>query len=372
MTEFDFEFDFAELETGSPSEESAPAEAEPKSAEPTENTRLLSVHAIGQYVFCPRSAVLALETGDQTDIDEPPPRLDFLPNFDLERIEEELSKQLRRLWPLLLLTLAAIAPMVVGVWRQERLVFYPALAIFLTCALGVFAVSQAILVLAARRRAALRAQAREPSPHIEQVEPVNWWCMLKARFDPISYGRPVRHPLLPLEGNPWRVLERASMRIPVVRSGGDKLGPKPNQVYEKHTLRLAAYAALLETTKHVESPYGLVFPVDSHVGLAVPLPKRKKEAVAELVEQLRQTLRQSQAGQSEPRPPKNDKLCANCPHGRPVPITETEAKKLRAAGSLLVFEDPREKMFHCVCGDRFGSAPPHTTSVRRGLVARVQ
>jgi len=370
--DFDFDFDLAELGIEPQPHEVGQAMIEAEDIEPPHDAeRLISVHAVGQYAFCPRSAILALETGDETDIDEPLPRLDYLPNFDLERIEEELSKWLGRLGRLSVFGAGAGVLAVAGAWQQERLVFYPALAVFLGCALGIFVVFEAVSILIARRWAARHAKVREPSPFIDEIEPVNWWEMLKARFDSVSYQRPFRHPILPLEGSPWRVLERGSLRIPVIRSGGEQLGPKPNRVYAKHEARLAAYAVLLEATEHVESPYGLVFPVESHIGLAVPLPKWKKEYVWELVEEIRQTLRQSQNGQSELRLPENQRLCKNCCHGAPEPLTAGEAAELQDTGKLLVLEDQDGRSFHCACGDRFGSAPPHGKSIQLGLVTRL-
>ena len=35
-----------------------------------------------------------------------------------------------------------------------------------------------------------RAEARAPEPNITRIERVNWWSMLRAGFEPISYERP--------------------------------------------------------------------------------------------------------------------------------------------------------------------------------------
>ena len=328
----------------------------------------MSVHALGQFVYCPRSAILAAELGDETDIDEPPPRLDYLPNFDLERIEEWLSKYIRRLLLALFLAAGLTLLMIAGLVEANRLLFYPAFAVFVPCLMWLMHLAGAVLQLGLRRRAALRAELREPDPRIEGITVVNWWSMLKAGFEPVSYERPFRHPELPLEGNPWRVLERGSLRIPVVRSGSDRLGERNNHVFPKHQIRLAAYAVLLETMGHVEVPYGLIFPADSVTGLAIPITRSLQEEATRRLDHFLQILLRSQNGESEPNPPRDRRRCEKCRHGEPTPITPDAIKQARKAGTpLLVLQQPGGRGYHCLCGDRFGSAPPHGRSIKLGL-----
>lgn len=333
---------------------------------------LISVHALGQFTFCNRAGVYAAEHGEESDPEEFEPRLDFLPNFDLERIEEQLSKMLQALWGLLILTLVFAAAMVGGVAVHSRRVFYPALAGCLVCLVCLPRNVRANWILIRRRSAARRARASEPEPTFQRIEPVNWWSMLKAGFEPVSYRRQMRHPVLPLEGNPWRVLERASLRIPVILSGGRRLGDAKHSIYPKHALRLAAYAVLLEATEHVHVPYGVIFPANSHLGLAVPLEDALRDRVATEVRRARDLLSRSQAGESDPRPPHERQHCTSCPHGVPQPISDSEIVRSRQLGErLLILEDRHDRRFHCPCGDRFGSAPPHVRIIELGLRASV-
>jgi hypothetical protein len=39
---------------------------------------------------------------------------------------------------------------------------------------------------------------------------------------------------------------------------------------------------------------------------------------------------------------------------------------------LLLLEQVDGRRFHCTCGDRFGSAPPHKKSLRLALISRMQ
>ena len=142
--------------------------------------RLLSVHALGQFAFCSRSGIYSAEHGDETDVDEPPLRLDYLPNFDLALIEERLSQLLQYFWMALVLSLASPAVLVAGLVARNRSLVYPALAVTGLSWLWFLDLVSLIFTLLRRRSAARRAAVREPSPHISRIEEVNWWSMLSA------------------------------------------------------------------------------------------------------------------------------------------------------------------------------------------------
>ncbi len=339
----------------------------------TRMRRLLSVHALGQYVFCPRSAILAAENGDDRDADEPPPRLTFLPNFDRERIEETLSTYIGQLGFLVVCGVCLLLLMRLGLHAGSRWVFYPSLLALLGLAYAALVTCVAILDLTLRRRAALRAEAGEPAPEITRIAAVNWWSLLAAGFAPVNYPRPFQHPELPLEGAPWRVLERGSLRIPVIRSGGSKLGPKRGELYAKHEIRLAAYALLLEAAGHWEVPYGLLFPVDSPRGLALPITSALRERARRLLIAWDQQFEASQRHGLHPPPPENRHRCGGCQYGQPLPIREPEVARAHKAGRpLVVLRQRRGDLFHCACGDRFNWMPPHRTTVKRRLTATVE
>lgn len=346
------------------------AEPERGNSEPgrTRVRRLLSVHALGQYVYCVRSAILAAERGDERDIDEPLPRLTYLPNFDREQIEEMLSKKITQLGFFLLYGVFLGILMKMGLAAQNRWVFYPSFLALIGLSVWSLHVFVCLLQLAIRRRAAIRAEAREPEPNIQRIEKVNWWSLLKAGFEPIDYRRPFQHPEFPLEGCPWRVLQRGSRRIPVIKSGTRKLGNKKGELYPKHQVRLAAYALLLEASGHLDVPYGLVFPHDSAHGLAVPITDRQKERVVELLHEFELKLVDSQQHKVEPRLPAQRNRCTQCDYGKPVTVSTREVENSRKAGlQLVVLQDETGDLYRSDCSDRFGSAPPHGLAVRKCL-----
>jgi hypothetical protein len=333
---------------------------------------LISVHALGQYVFCPRSAILSAEKGDQRDVDELFPRFTYLPNFDREQIEEMLSAKITQLGFFVLYGVCLVVLLKMGLEEQRRWVFYPSFLALFGLSFWSLNIVVCIVDLAIRRRAALRAEAREPEPSITAIQPVNWWSMLKAGFEPITYERPFQHPELPLEGSPWRVLQRGSYRIPVVKSGSRELGAKRGELYPKHQVRLVAYALLLEAAGYIEVPYGLVFPVDSPRGLAFPITAELRQRCVGLLHDFERKLAESQHDNIQPQLPENRNRCAKCDYGKPLPATVREVENARKSGQpLVVLRHASGQLYRCECADRFGSAPPHGLTVRKGLTAVV-
>lgn len=329
---------------------------------------MLSVHALGQFVFCPRAAILAAERGDQRDLDEPLPRLTFLPNFDLERIEEALSAKLKLLGLAVVLIVALPVSMVLSLRDQTPVYFYLASATLFFALLWAADLLTAVVKLAIRRAIALRAEAREPEPSFSGTESVNWWSLLNAGFEPITYPRPFQHPEYPLEGCPWRVLHKGSLRIPVIRAGGDRLGNDSDRLFPKHEVRLVAYALLLEADGHHRVPYGVVFPPDSPWGLAFSITENHRRQAVKLLADFQQQLNDSQQRNVHPGLPANRNCCANCDYGKPVPTTLREVNSLRKAGEqVVVLQNRSDQLFRCDCADRFGSAPPHRDAVRMQL-----
>jgi len=359
-----------------PSPKAVPAQPDGVSAEHRHsNTRLrkyLSVHALGQFVFCRRSAILAAENGDDSD-DRPMPRLTYLPNFDLERIEEALRARLSQMGLAMICCVIGFCLMVTVILNRNLALFCLSLMAFIGC--SMWCLQQAIYVaqLASRRRAAMRAEVCEPIPEVIAIQVANWWSLLKSGFEPVNYDRPFRHPEFPLEGCPWRVLERGSQRVPVIRSGAKKLGDTKGTLYPKHQIRLVAYALLLESIGHVQVPYGIVIPADSPRGYAMPITDAMRaEAVAKL-RGFTSVLDDSQRHQIHPAVPKQRKRCQQCPHGKPESISLREIDTVHKTGkNVVVLVSPKSQTFHCECGDRFGSVPPHRTIIERKLLASVQ
>lgn len=329
--------------------------------------RRVSVHALGQYVYCPRAAVLADERGDARDPDEAPPRLDYLPCYELARIDEAIARQLDRLLGAVVLVGGLVVLALRGWWDPGSTLFVPSFALLGPAVWWLLSVVEALARLAARRRAALTAQADAPPPEVTVVTHVHWWGLLRAGLEPYEPRQPYRHPSLPLGGAPWRVLQRGGLQVPVVKSGGKRLGPRAGSVYAKHELRLAAYALLLEADGHTVAPYGVVLRDGTTQGLAVPLSAETKRSAARRAQELVDLVTRWRARLADPPAPREASRCGGCHHGAPEAVSAREARRLAAEGPLLLLRGVKGDLHHCACGDRFGAAPPHNKTLRKGL-----
>ena len=328
----------------------------------------LSVSALGQFLYCKRAAILASELGDTHDIDERKPRLSYRPNYTLDQIEAALSNRGIECCTAMMTCFGLFLLLIYSVSVQHRPLFQFAFLFFFAAVFTAAWLAAAVISLVVQRRAAINAEAIEPIPSFQGIARVNWWSMLKCGFDIVDYDRPFRHPERPLEGNPPQVLERDSVRIPVIRSA--RLGDRDGELFPKHQIRLVAYAMLLETIEHVRVPYGLVFPRWSSHGLAMEITPTLRAKAIPVLEEFLQSIENSQVRRIEPRMPEQKSRCSGCDYGKPLQISENEIKAMRKEGKeLLVLRRENGTAYHCQCGDRFGSAPPHRNSIKMRLAA---
>lgn len=333
----------------------------------------ISVHALGKYAFCPRAGVLASESADDTDPDEDPLRLDYLPNYDLELIEEQIARLVRQWFIFLMLMLVGmVAAQICMHWQA----FWPlqgSLLATLLLAYRWLEISLDKVVLCYRRQQAAGAKPEIPIESLQTPQAVCWWSLLKAGFESHAYPQPIQHPELPVEGNPWRVLHYGSLRIPVIRAGGRKLGPANNQLFGKYEVRLCAYALLLTAQPHIRTPYAVIFPAHSTQGLAIPMSPEFLQRARRFIVQAASASQQAQAKLVIPAMPANRAHCLGCSYGRPTSMNPIEIQSARQQpGQVLVLSNGRGSFFHCACGDRFQAAPPHRRILNKGLAAIVQ
>ena len=218
----------------------------------------ITVHTLGEFVFCPRAGLIAYDAQGTEDVDDEPltPRVNFLPDFSLPEIELRLAKEVdafdRRF------RAVAVASIVgfLGWFNSMPLLLVGS---GLGLAVGGWLLSDrvgAILVLARRREAARAARAGDPQLRCENGA-INWWQILAGGASSLAYKISLRCDEMRLIGKPWRVLRFASLRVPVIRPGSqnDEL---QFLVRPQHRVRLAAYAHLLSRCEGAEAPCGIV------------------------------------------------------------------------------------------------------------------
>ena len=248
------------------------------------------VRTLGEFVFCPRAGLLSHASADEED--EPTDErmnLNFLPEYSLTLIEEQLAVQLGRLARWAAWAAGGFFLVVVAVLNELPPMVPLALAVpTVLCVRKSLHALSAVVTLGDRRRDALAATPAEPPADLADDSPVRWWDLLKAGFESVPYLEPLFDEDLNLAGKPWRVLNRGSLRIPVIRLPADNYHAGRYWVYEQHRVRLAAYARLLAACEGGQTPYAVVLFGGSYDGVAVPVIPG--EAVRAQLDELRRTL----------------------------------------------------------------------------------
>ncbi len=324
------------------------------------------VRTLGEFVFCPRAGLLSHASADEDD--EPTDErmnLNFLPEYSLTLIEEQLAVQLRRLAHWAAWSAGGLFLVVVAVWNELPPVVPLALAVpTILCVWKSLQALSAVVTLGDRRRDALSATPTEPPVDLTDDVPVRWWELHKAGFESVPYLEPLFDEKLALAGKPWRVLKKGSLRIPVIRLPADNYHAGRYWVYEQHRVRLAAYAALLAACEGGQTPYAVVLFGGSYNGVAVPVIP--VEAIRAKLDELRRALDLEKMGIPTPLPT-NPNVCSGCPLGRPRVVTAADRKDESLGRKLHVITGPDGRAYHSECGDRFRWTPPHDDAVRKRL-----
>ncbi len=314
----------------------------------------LKVHAVAEYIFCPRAGILAHENHHDDD-DEEQPSLYTLPKYELEAIERALielrERCVKEVW--IFVVLALCGPVGVLIKQYWALVFI---------GIGMVYYSQRILNLVAdgtellkRRNLALRGRCEEPDPDSDILQSINWFGLLNLGFESIRLHEPLRDPAWQLEGKPWRVLKKGSLVIPVFHTKSNLDRPR-----DQHTAKIMAYCRLVEVSFNVECPYGIILTREDCSGFSIPnMAKFRRGFHNEFIE-FRNLARESDSIGSERPIAYNPDACEYCPLGEPHAVRS--GKRVRRHGAplpIVVLRDSRGKELRCDCGDRFEWKPPH-------------
>ncbi|MFZ1008990.1 MAG: hypothetical protein WAN65_19270, partial [Candidatus Sulfotelmatobacter sp.] len=199
----------------------------------------IKVRTLGEFVFCPRAGILAAEKeGDEDESVEDPVRLDFLPEYSLSMIEDQLGLHIRALgtWGGRVAGLLIVMAVAWFFGWKVAVVIGAVVLLWLGRRLGQEI--RAVLTLADSRRQAIAAEPKEPPENATSQTPVNWWELLRTGFDPIPLKISLRDEAIKLAGRPWRVLRKGSLRIPVIKISEDFYEGGRYWIYPQHEIRL--------------------------------------------------------------------------------------------------------------------------------------
>ena len=323
--------------------------------EASEKDPWLGVYVLSQFVFCPRAGINAHESPVEPDEEgEPSVRLDLMPRYDLQEVQQAFSAVVNRIIWLVMIIVA-------GVFIFMHLVqrVHPDFAF-----LGAVVEIGLLLYLAPnlvnawelhhRMQILKTSKPKEPDPDKEEIQDVDWAELLKAGFMSVPCNERLSHEAWKLKGKPWRILRRKNMHIPVF------LRPNGNgKLHKKYLVKVAAYCHLLQATANAESPYGIVLTTNSFAGVAVPNNPASRKPFHDTLRQARGILMEAKAGQVPPEPTQLS-LCHGCPFGKPIPYQpgETEHESNGKTLEIMALSDG-SSIKHSHCGDRFQWIPPH-------------
>jgi hypothetical protein len=340
--------------------ESGPLPGEPSS---TEAAPWLGVHVLSEFTFCARAGYIArgTEAADPGDDYWLRPNLDYRPSYALYELRREILAASAQTLLLGIVCGAVLAGcfMLLRAWSVVPLVAGVALFVALAWPLSRSLARLSSLVSSWKRIGSLGPH--EPDPDATTPQPVIWWELLRAGFDPVRLPEPLGSPASRIAGRPWRVLRKGDLQIPVFRVPGDG----PGQLYPKHTVRAAAYCALVERTVGAKSPYAIALFAGTYNGWTFPNTPEARAFFDQVLSAARAYLEPEAAI----GPPGSTRICAGCPHGSPRPYRRAESESalfdrlVRPHGR--VAQDGR--VYHSTCGDRFGWTPPHDAAVALGI-----
>ena len=331
-----------------------------------DTTPWIGVHVLTEFVFCPRAGVIAFEqrridTGEEIDGS---PRLDYLPDFEIELIEVALQKTWSGIWALLTWTPPVV--LITGIagflldWRLWLILVAFGVWLFRR----LFVHLRDVLKLSARLRAARAATPKEPDPDSTESQPVNWWSLLKCGFTPVEYQDPHEDASWHLAGKPWRVLHKGAHRIPVFRKRWGKA-----EVYPQNVARMAAYCHVIEKAEGSSAPYGIILFGNGYDGVTIPNSAGNQESFRQALTRARRLVEAVQTEGLMPDLPVRSTVCHACRLGLPrvyrKGITDTELDGRQLPAYRTRGEDRR--VYHSICGDRFRWVPPHDVAAARGL-----
>lgn len=314
---------------------------------------LISVHVLGQFVFCPRAAVLAMEAPNEDEEPGLGPQLQGVMDYQEHHFVEAIRKMSQQLGTLAILVTGVLI-WIFLFWRW----FSPAASMvwaiplaFLLLKVAEVGKQLTLLVAAHGRQKAAPELLIDLSSNNPQH--VSWWSLRKAGFDCTQpKGRNI-DPIRGVHGKPWRTLSKvATEKIPVIRK---HLGNR--EVRPQHEVRLAAYCALLEAAEGVDAPFGVVVFAGTDECVIIPNSPENQRRYAVELERLREFLSLVRQGTMLPAPPPASH-CHHCPLGQP---RKYSAATPTTDGFGRVVPPRLTNGKHSPCGDRFNWDPPRAT-----------
>ena len=333
-----------------------------------ENERpdLINVHALGKFKFCHRAGIIAHESKQVEDSDdwEEIPKLNYLPVFDIAKLDEILKETTKQLTQSTVALLVLISFLIC-------LCYFGFLYLAICVMLPIFLFGRKAKIhydecseISRRLKDAKDARSAHLGDPSAGIRKISWWGLLnngeftanvpQASFQSISRG---------LAGKPARIVSHHQERIPVVLHQDEIEQPK-----DYHLIRLAAYSLLIEENQRGSVvKWGIVLNPTTMRGLAIPISEDLKKETEIQLASFKAGIFESNNGTDAVAPPES--FCLSCPYGQPKPVKRS-LSEFKLGDSSLPINVKRAnngKAYHSLCGDRFFWLPPHAQTIDLGI-----
>ena len=318
----------------------------------------IGVHVLTEFIFCERAGHLAMAEHTIDELQKRP-NLRYLPRWSAISMREALVRAsvLSAISGILLATVVTCLLLRWQTWPMIANVLLGTAAWI--CWQVLRHGLRAMWILRSRLRATDLAGPIDPARLADGCVGVSWWSLLNSGFESVAYKDSLRDERLRLNGRPWRVLRKGSLRIPVFLASGQ------SRLHRQHHARIAAYCHLLETCEGAKSPFGVVLFGDSYEGETVPNQPSSRKAFHNALVAARASVRAARRGHLARRP-SNANRCSGCPFGKPY-VSKSFWLVSRARGIHAV-RGADGRRYHSTCGDQYRWVPPHEKAIQKRLI----
>lgn len=342
-------------------------------AKEEQRKRMLGVHTVSEFVFCPRAGVISYELrNDDFGVDTGFVDLSYSPDYDIILARLEYENIGRRFQQFSFGLLGATLTTIILALAVKPFLGFLSLLVLIPSAvfLSPRLYRDFILSRHLKKQLILHAKARKQRPKLDDPKPeiIPWYSLLKS-CDVEKCHELLVDEELGIKGKPWKLLHHGDVCLPVFfcrkpTSASDSETNPIAWLKKQHSVRMKAYCHLIEQNTGKHSSCGIIVFAGTMDAVAIKFWK-SRVAERELEDALviaRQTLDEFDQYEKVGVPAAN--VCIRCHLGRPKVYRLEPGVAYRNGNSVrpLLHEakvDGRPWTLHSVCGDLFEWVPPH-------------
>ena len=341
--------------------------------DPNEKPKMIGVHTLSEFVFCPRAGVISHELkNDDSGVDTGFVDLSYSPDYDMILARQEFAKIVKRFERFSFGLLGAtLTTMILGLAVKPFLGF-----------LCLLVIIPAVLFLAPRlyrdvvqyrhlkKQIGLYESEQERLPNLKDLktEIIPWFSLLKSCDIEKCHDLLVDDEL-GISGKPWKLLHCGNVCLPVFFcrrpiSASESEDDPVAWLKKQHSVRMKAYCELIEKNTGKHSSCGII--VFAGTMDAVALKFWNNRVAERQLEDALMIARESlvEFGRHENVGVPATNVCVRCHLGRPK-VYRLEPGVARRNGNDIrpslhqVKVNGKSQTVHSVCGDFFEWIPPH-------------